>query len=108
MRAEVPFRLREGLVDDPVHDAGNRFGVERHLDGGGAGWILARLTGTPNTEDGLPAGVAITDALTPTGNRAEQVPSGCGTVPAGVSGFSFVQAIPAGTVVTSPVPFPRT
>jgi hypothetical protein len=67
---------------------------------------LTQFEEPPNTEDGLPAGVAITDALTPTGNWAEQVPSGWGTVPAGVSGFSFVQTIPAGTVVTSPVPFP--
>jgi hypothetical protein len=54
-----------------------------------------------------PDGVAITHGATPTGNWAEQVPSGGGIVPAGVyAGLSFVQTMPAGMVVTSPVPVP--
>ena len=48
----------------------------------------------------MPDGVATTHGLMSTGNWAEQVPCG------GLEGSTFVQTIPAGEVVTSPVPVP--
>jgi len=47
-----------------------------------------------------PEGVAITHGLTPSGNWAEQVPSG------ELGSSTFVQTIPAGELVMSSVPVP--
>src|SRR5690349_1576630 len=52
-----------------------------------------------------PDGVAITHGATPTGNWAEQVPCGGWEGLSGAAG-TFVQTIPAGSVVTNPVPGP--
>jgi hypothetical protein len=60
----------------------------------------------PKDPGTAPDGVAITHGATSSGNWAEQVPSGWGTAPSGVEEFSFAQTIPAGTLVTSPVPVP--
>jgi len=51
-----------------------------------------------------PLGVAITHGLMSSGNSAEQLP--CGGLDAAMSVPTFVQAIPAGELVTTPVPVP--